>query len=354
MLNVSDMHATKYPSEQDCHAVAALMPDNPFLTFAYCEARRRLNEVPWSFTLRRDKEVTDACLGFMRQGAWNRSLEIPSLPPIQHRDAFWSGLLNYCETYAVSSLHIPNFGSVDVRLPVLRAALARKARREYVLPLLDRDVVKAMRPSHRQRVNRAVKAGLQITQTSDASRCAEHLRMMAASSRRRAERGEAISINDAAAIHYEAQIMAAYLASGAGVLFQAVRDDQVLSSALVLLAERGAYYQTSGTSVEGMGCGASHFLVSGIAQHLQAGGKEILNLGGVDEAGSGLEEFKTGFGAEKRDMEAGEFFVGHPLKRHMTVVLSKVRRLFATNVREACQARFGRFERLGSWSVTKS
>jgi hypothetical protein len=351
MLTVSDLHATKYPSESDCNAIAASMRDNPFLTFAYCEARTRLGDVPWSFTLGRHGEVTDACLGFMRQGALNRSLEIASLPPIQHSDVFWSGLLAYCETNTVSSLHIPNFGSADVRLPVLRSAHTRKARSEYVLPLTYRDVNKAMRPSHRQRVNRAVKSGLRITQTSDLSRCAEHLRMMTASSRRRAERGEAISINEAASINYEARVMEAYLTSGAGVLFQAIRDDQVLSSALVLLAERGAYYQTSGTSLEGMGCGASHFLVSGIAQQLQADGKEILNLGGVDEAGSGLEEFKMGFGANKRDMEAGDFFVGHPLKRHMTVVLSKVRRVFSLNVREVREAWFGKF---GSWSVNKS
>lgn len=340
---MSDLRATKYPSESDCRAIAASMPDNPFLTFAYCQARRRLGDVPWSFTLRRHGEVTDACLGFMRQGALNRSLEIASLPPIQHSDAFWIGLLTYCETNTVSSLHVHNFGSADVRLPVLHSTHTRKPRSEYVLPLTDRDLLKAMRPSHRQRVNRAVKSGLQIARTSDASRCAEHLRMMAASSRRRAERGEAISINEVASMDYEAQVIEAYLASGAGVLFQAVRDSQVLSSAFVLLAERGAYYQTSGTSLEGMGCGASHFLVAGIAQQLQADGKEILNLGGIDQTGSGLEEFKVGFGTEKRDMEAAEFFVGHPLRRHMSNMLSKARRALAFNVREVRDIWFGRF-----------
>jgi len=345
---MSDLIASKHPSESDCNAIAALMPDNPFLTFAYCEARTRLGDVPWSFRFGRHEAVTDACLGFMRQGALNRSLEIASLPPLHHTDAFWSGLLKYCETYAVSSLHIQNFGSASIRLPALGSTLTRKARSEYVLRLTDRDVVKAMRSSHRQRVNRAVKSGLQITRTSDMSRCAEHLRMMTASCRRRTERGEAVSIDDTASINYEAQVIEAYLASGAGVLFQALQSDQVLSSALVLLAERGAYYQTSGTSSEGMSCGASHFLVSGIAQSLQAAGKEILNLGGVDETGSGLEEFKLGFGAERRDMEAGEFFVGHPVKRHMTVVLSKVRRVLALNVRQARNTWFG------SWSVNKS
>jgi len=177
--------------------------------------------------------------------------------------------------------------------------------------------------------------------------------MITASSRRRAERGEIISMNEAASIHYEAHVMEAYLASRAGVLFQAVRAGQVLSSALVLLAERGAYYQTSGTSFEGMSCGASHFLVSGIAQYLQADGKEILNLGGVDKSGSGLEEFKMGFGPEKRDREAGEFFVGHPLKRHITKVLSKARRALAFNVREVREAWFGRFGTSGNWSVDK-
>lgn len=321
------LNASKYPSESDCNAIAALMPDNPFLTFAYCEARRRLGDVPWSFMLRGHGAVTDACLGFMRQGVLNRSLEVASLPPLHHADEFWSGLLNYCDAYAVSSVSVQNFGSADVRLPALRSASSRKARSEYVLRLADRDVIKAMRPSHRQRASRAAKSGLKVAQTSDVSRCAEHLRMMAASCRRRTERGEAVSLHETAAMTYEAQVMEAYLTSGAGILFQALRGDHVLSSALVLLAERGAYYQTSGTSSEGMNCGASHFLVSSIAQQLQADGKEVLNLGGVDETGSGLEEFKLGFGAERRNMEAVELFVGHPLRRYMTVVLSKVRRV---------------------------
>ena len=350
---MSDLNASKHPRESDCNAIAALMPDNPFLTFAYCEARRALGDAPWTFALRRHGAVTDACLGFLRQGILNRSLEIPSLPPIHDPEAFWNALLNYCETSAVSSLHIQNFGSADVRLPVPSGS-TRKARSEYVLRLADRDVVKAMRPSHRQRAKRAVQSGLKLTQTSELSRCAEHLQMMAASCRRRTERGEAVSINDTASMKYEGQVMEAYLTSGAGVLFQAMRGDHVLSSALVLIAERGAYYQTSGTSPEGMNSGASHFLVSNIAQHLQARGKELLNLGGVDETGSGLEEFKLGFGAERRDMEAVELFVGHPLKRHMTVVLAKVRRALLSMSSKAATQDLEAGERPKVWSVGRS
>ena len=69
---MSDLNASKHPRESDCNAIAALMPDNPFLTFAYCEARRALGDAPWTFALRRHGAVTDACLGFLRQGILNR------------------------------------------------------------------------------------------------------------------------------------------------------------------------------------------------------------------------------------------------------------------------------------------
>ncbi|MEE8529536.1 MAG: hypothetical protein V3S35_02060, partial [Nitrosomonadaceae bacterium] len=53
--------------------------------------------------------------------------------------------------------------------------------------------------------------------------------------------------------------------SGAGEIFQAVLASQVVSSNLILMAEKAGYNHTQGTSPEGMDCGAAHFLIHGIA-----------------------------------------------------------------------------------------
>jgi lipid II:glycine glycyltransferase (peptidoglycan interpeptide bridge formation enzyme) len=101
----------------------------------------------------------------------------------------------------------------------------------------------------------------------------------------------------------------AFLRSGLGELFQAVHEDRVLSSVLVLHAPRGGYYQSAGTSLEGMAMCASHFLINCIANQLRDEGDETLNLGGADED-SGLARFKEGFGATRMPLPAATYFLG--------------------------------------------
>jgi lipid II:glycine glycyltransferase (peptidoglycan interpeptide bridge formation enzyme) len=100
--------------------------------------------------------------------------------------------------------------------------------------------------------------------------------------------------------------LAALTGSGAGELFQVTAGGRILSSILVLLAARGGYYHSAGTRPEGMSCGASHFLVSEIAAALQAAGLTRFNLGGVSGTGTGLEQFKHGFGTTRVELQAVE------------------------------------------------
>ena len=108
---------------------------------------------------------------------------------------------------------------------------------------------------------------------------------------RRAARGESVSTNPVAAKEHRA-----YLASGAGELFQAVHNGHVVSSLLVLRSARTAYCQSTGTSPEGMRIGASPFLFHSVCAELNREGVRTINLGGTPE-GSSLARFKAGFGA---------------------------------------------------------
>jgi lipid II:glycine glycyltransferase (peptidoglycan interpeptide bridge formation enzyme) len=107
----------------------------------------------------------------------------------------------------------------------------------------------------------------------------------------------------------------AFLATGAGILSQAVLKDQVLSSALVLLSKSGAYYQTAGTSPEGNELGASPFLVFETARNLRERGLEIFNLGGVSGVNPGLDGFKNGFGPDRRSLAAAEYDLRTSMRR---------------------------------------
>lgn len=86
---------------------------------------------------------------------------------------------------------------------------------------------------------------------------------------RRQRRGEAVQED------IPARDFLAMTKMGAGQLFQAVLEGRTVSSALVLMSDKGAYYQSAGTSSEGMACGASHFLVCEIARILQTEEKNI-------------------------------------------------------------------------------
>ena len=181
------------------------------------------------------------------------------------------------------------------------APTRRTDRIEYVVELGPFDLWPSVRPSHRQRISRARKAGLQLRCSTSEQDCQIHRQMMGESMSRRERRGEQvptiISVED----------MLVFLRAGAGVLFQTVRDGRVLSSAMVLLSGRGAYDQTSGTSPEGMECGASHFLIFETARHLQERGFRAFNVGGVSEVNRGLHEFKAGFGTTQRSLAAAEY-----------------------------------------------
>jgi len=68
----------------------------------------------------------------------------------------------------------------------------------------------------------------------------------------------------------------------------------VFLSLLVLTAEKGGYYQSAGTTPEGMQRGASHLLLYETAMLLQQETCTLFNLGGAGAEDSGLRRFKAG------------------------------------------------------------
>jgi hypothetical protein len=82
-----------------------------------------------------------------------------------------------------------------------------------------------------------------------------------------------------------------------------------MSSILLLRSKRSAYYQSAGTSPEGMSVGASHFLIHNVCKKLKDGGVWVFNLGGAPE-GSSLARFKSGFGAVEVSLEACSCYLG--------------------------------------------
>ena len=299
-----EFYAVPDPSNEVCSEVAALAPTNPFYAHAYLQARRSLGFRPWMLALRWGEPMVAACTAFVKAGYLNRSLEISSLPVLQDPDTFWEGLLGFCRRLRVSYLEVNSFASSVAAIPPLSGEVGRRGRAEYVLDLQKPGLWDRLSSNHARNIKRARGAGLQVRRARDPLACGDHAGLVEVSMGRRRGRGES------APGDIETRSFEALFRSGAGELFQAVSDGSVMSSVLVLRAERGAYYQSAGTTADGMACGASHFLLYETANTLRQELLEVFNLGGAGRDNPGLERFKVGFGATVVELEAAEFFLG--------------------------------------------
>jgi hypothetical protein len=316
-------HVYTNPSRERCEEVVARCPENPFMTGSYLAARKALGGHAHLLALEDAGEVQAGCLAFERSGYLTRSLEIMSLPLLTQPDEFWNGLQAWCRGRGLSQLDVNTFASRDTHIPLLDGEENRRRRCEYVLDLQDETLWKQMSSNHARNIKRGRKAPVQIRRSSDSDACGLHASLMASSMMRRRERGEQVP----AVMASQLAEVSALTAHGAGEIFQAVVDGQVLSSILVLLSRDAGYYHSAGTSAEGMACGASHVLVHDIAMALQAASKQQFNLGGVSEPGSGLDQFKRGFGSRRVELDAVHCSTAGRLTRWIGVGVSALRQV---------------------------
>jgi hypothetical protein len=299
--------------------IVALDHSNPFLTFEYAKSMQALGMQPWLLSVREDGHTLEACLGFLRAGRLNRSLEIPSVPCLVSGSIFWAGLTDFCRQERVTSLSVGSFASSSAAIPKLPGETGRRVRVEYVLTLGDSSNWPNMSSNHRRNIQKAQKAGILIERSVAEEACLEHARLQDASMERRISRGEQV-LADA-----QVRTAAALLKHQSAELFRARAGDNLLSSILILKAPRGAYYHSAGTTREGMATGASHYLIRQVAEILRAETIETFNLGGADAGNPGLERFKKGFGGREIQLESADFCLASPFRRKATAALHALR-----------------------------
>ena len=299
------------PIEALCAELTAQFPTNPFYTRRYVGAQRALGLAPLVFLLRDNGQIRSGCTAFMKKGRMTRSLEIASLPVLDHRHVFWEGVTRFCHRQRITHLKVSTFASPASHIPFLRGEANRRKRSEFLLDLQKPDLWHNLSKNHARNIKRGRKTGLELKRINDPEGCRSHAQLIGASMARRGKRGEAVT--DAAPL----DALGALIDSGAGELFQAMHDGTVLSSVLVLLAKRGAYYHSAGNHPKGMAQGASHFLIQEIASYLRDRSFEVFNLGGSDQTNPGLSRFKAGFGASVVDLEEADFFLSGRIRLNL-------------------------------------
>lgn len=298
-----------FPCETRFAEIGHLPPFSPFSTLAYARARAALGDEPHVFLLRGSGRLEAACIGFLSRGRFTARLDIPSFPKLAEPAELGAALEAFCRAERVWDLELGTFGSEGATFPRIGTEVARRPRWEFVLDLAQELAPSSLASNHRRNVNRARKSGLIVVARRDPAAAASHAEATNASLSRRQKRGESvITSGDAGAI-------AALLQHGAAELFQATKDDRVLSSMLLLMSPRVAYYHSAGTTSEGMHLGASPYLITEVAARLRARGVAEFNLGGAEPENAGLYRFKSGFGPTIRALEAASFVCARPFQR---------------------------------------
>jgi hypothetical protein len=278
---------------------------NPFYTLEYINYRHLLGFTPWLLSSNNHTQSKTYCLAFMKTGRLRRIVEIPSIPDIGPNEPFWQNLINFCHKYGVTDLSVNSFCSSGGTIPNLGHEKERKTRWEFLLNLKHPDILVNLSKHHIRKIKLAQKKGIQICRVHTHEAVKIHAELISTSMQRRKNRGEDVSTSVNTETIYQ------IIESKLGEFFQAILGAQVVSSCLILIAEKGGYYHSGGTNLKGMECGAAHFLIHEIASTLRDEGKEFFNLGGTDDPNpeSGLVKFKTGFGpaTEQRELQTARF-----------------------------------------------
>jgi hypothetical protein len=309
--------ATFDPTPALISEAAETAPYNPMLAPAFLDALRRAGRRFALLTLHADNRPVTACVAIIREGRLTRTIEIDSWPEGGNHPAFVAGALAFFRAQRADTVEISTFCSRVDHPPEYPGRDSTRERCDHIWDLRS-DLWAGLSSNHRRNVSRARKAGLAIIIGEDEAAIAAHAELTGASVSRRRARGEAISSSQ------DPHWWRALLESGAGRLYQARDDNDVVSSILVLCAASGAYYHSGGTSPEGMEHGASQFLMFEAAQKLAGEGIAQFNLSGAGPANAGLLRFKASFGTTPQMSTAATYTLSGPWRR---VVLSGLRRL---------------------------
>jgi hypothetical protein len=301
-----------------------LLPDAPEICIASEQARSLIcGGQPMLFSLTRQDEKLFSALATMRRGRLRCALFVTVVEEIPDADLFWNGVLDFIGRRDVTELSvmtvatsrpqaaIPQFGRPTRQFANVKLYIQNLSRSPDTIHLSS---------NHKRNIAKAKKAGIQVMRLDEDDSVRRHFELTGLSLDRREKRGESI------VLRASRESVMELLASGAGRLFQAGKEGEVLSSKLVYVLSEYGFYYDGGTSPEGMRLGVSHYLMSEIMASLRSEGIRSLNMGLAAEPTGGLWRYKEGFGSERLIIERARYDFLTPVKQ----VKNGIRNLFRT------------------------
>ncbi|MCD6516543.1 MAG: GNAT family N-acetyltransferase [Candidatus Aminicenantes bacterium] len=312
---MSSFIVQRNPSSSILQKYSQLAGDSCFYREEFLRASVFAGSKIVAFSIQNNGALASFAVGFETKGLLSSILTFPTFPRIIDPDPdvatlFWSGLKSYCKQRRIYKLRLNSFGAIPINVPELGIPTLYIKRSEYLLDLTLEPVrlFENFSSNHRRNIRKAKKQNFifKIVNTLDA--CRHHGELIEHSMNRRRLRGETVPSKTNLNLHYS------LVSTGAASLMQLARQDEIISSFLILTSHKSAYYQSGGTSKKGMELGASHYLMWKTIEYLHNKGLQYFNLGGVTEHDSpGLLRYKVGFGAKEIKLAHLEFFMGSNL-----------------------------------------
>lgn len=256
------------------------------------------------------------CFATLTRMLLRTTLQLPSYPRLlddtpEVLPQFWSALNTYCRSNRVQNVNIASFESKQAlsAAPAFGEIQSGDPRREFFVDLTaDEDtLLKRCSSNHRRNIRKAKKAELDCIKSRSLDDFDAHLNAFEHTKNRREARDEGV-------IGLNRAFCEKLIISGDAFLLQLRKNNEVMSSFLIIETPKSAFYFSGGTTEVGMKLGASQALMWEVMLDLKQRGVQTLTLGGAPDGGTdGLNRYKLGFGAYEVNANNYQIKTGNPI-----------------------------------------
>ena len=321
-----DLEVLVEPSEQDFNRLASLTDWPCVWSQGFMRGTANENADVLIFILKRKGQPLAICFATLTRRLFRTTLRLPSFPRLLDNSPgvlseFWAALTAYCRSNRVQSVNIASFEAKQplTSAPAIGKIESIEERREFFVDLCaDEEALLAICSSnHRRNIRKAKKMELDCVKSINLDDFVAHLDAFEHTKNRREARDEGV-------IGLNRSFCEKLIISGEAFLLQLRKNNEVMSSFLIIETPKSAFYFSGGTTEAGMKLGASQALMWEVMLDLKQRGVKTLTLGGAPDGGTdGLNRYKLGFGAYEVNASNYQIRTGGPV---IAAIVSAARR----------------------------
>lgn len=311
-----DLEVFSKPSKQDFDRLASLTDWPCVWSDGFMSGTASQQAEILIFVLSCKGQPRVICFATLTRMRLRTTLQLPSYPRLLDDTPgvlphFWAALNTYCRSNRVQNVNIASFESKQALqvVPAFGKIQTGEPRREFFVDLTaDEDtLLKRCSSNHRRNIRKAKKMELDCIKSRSLDDFNAHLNAFEHTKNRREARAEGV-------IGLNREFCEKLIISGDAFLLQLRKNDEVMSSFLIIETPKSAFYFSGGTTEAGMKLGASQALMWEVMLDLKQRNVQTLTLGGAPDGGTdGLNRYKLGFGSYEVNANNYQISTGSPI-----------------------------------------